>query len=421
MSTEELKSVPASEGDKLTPQPEKKISAFGQILRAMTRAGVGTVALAIALSLLIGATLVVVFNPRVVETAGYLFARPSDFFSAVSQTFIGFFAALIRGALFDWEADSFAGMIRPLTDSLTFATPLIIAGLAVTVAFRAGLFNIGVQGQIIFGGIFLTAIAVNWNLPPVIAILVAILAAIVGGGIWGAIPGALKAKFGANEVIVTIMLNTIALQFVSWMLTQRILIGDELPSKSMAINKNAWYPHLLGSSFRLHFGFIVAIAAAVFVWWILERSTFGFELRAAGANPSAAATAGINVNRVIFLTMVLSGALAGLAATAPILGTEHYLTGSTQGSLGFDAITVALLGRSTPFGAVLAGLLFGSLNAAGSTLQTAADIPSDIVQITQAIIVLLIAASEALKYFKAKKVAAQKAAAKTLKNEEADK
>ena len=397
------------------PMAARKEWGMGRFFRSMTQSDATTVAGAIVIALLMGALLVVAFNDRVVETAGYLFARPSDFFTAAWAAFSSFFTSLIRGAIFDWEATSFDRMIRPLTESLVFATPLILAGLAVTVAFRAGLFNIGVQGQIIVGGILVTMVTANWYIPPVLGIIIGIIVGLIGGALWGAIPGALKAKLGANEVIVTIMLNTVALQLVSWLLTQKIMIGNGLPAKSMTVEANAWYPRILGPNFRLHLGFLVALAAAVFVWWLLERSTFGFELRAAGANPSAASTAGISVNRVIFMTMVISGALAGLASTGPVMGTEHFLTANTQGSLGFDAITVALLGRSRPLGTVLAGILFGALNAAGSTMQAAADIPSDIVQITQAIIVLLIAASEAHKYFKAKRLASAKAAAKTEK------
>ncbi|OKL50392.1 ABC transporter permease [Boudabousia marimammalium] len=392
--------------------PTKSQTPFlTRIVKTFFSPDVGTIAGAIALALVLGALLVVAFDPKVQETASYLLARPSDFFSAAGSAFVAFFASLIRGSIFDWEAASAARMFRPITESLVFATPLIISGLAITVAFRAGLFNIGVQGQLILGAIVGSIVGINLPLPPVLGIIVTMLAAVIGGALWGAIPGLLKARAGANEVIVTIMLNTIALYLVGWLLQQPILIGDGLPSKSLNTQANAWYPMLMGSQFRLHFGFVIALLAAVFVWWLLERSTFGFELRAAGANPSAAATAGINVNRVIFLTLTISGALAGLSATAPIQGTEHFLTSGTAGSLGFDAITVALLGRSKPLGTVLAGILFGALNAGGSTMQAAAGIPIDIVQVTQAIIVLLIAASEARKYFKAKKLAAAKATA----------
>lgn len=164
----------------------------------------------------------------------------------------------------------------------------------------------------------------------------------------------------------------------------------------------ASYPLLLGSNFHLHLGFIVTLLAAFVVWWVLERSTFGFQLRAAGANANAARTAGINVKKIVGLTMAFAGALAGLAATGPVLSTSRILTDGVAGSYGFDAITVALLGRATPLGVLLAGLLFGAMQSGAATMQAAAGIPVDIVQVVQAIIVLLVAAAEYIQYRKAK-------------------
>lgn len=194
-----------------------------------------TIAGAIIVALFLGALLVVLFNPRVQETMTYLFARPQDFFEAVWTAFSAFFTSLVRGSLFDWQAESFARMIRPLTESLVFATPLIISGLAITVAFRAGLFNIGVQGQLIIGAMVGTMVGVNLNLPPVLGLIITILGAILGGALWGAIPGFLKSRLGANEVIVTIMLNTIALYLAGRLLQLPILIGEGLPSKSLTL------------------------------------------------------------------------------------------------------------------------------------------------------------------------------------------
>ncbi|KGF02797.1 ABC transporter permease [Actinomyces sp. S4-C9] len=364
---------------------------------------------AIAVALVLGALIVVIFNEDVQTAAGYLFAQPSDFFQAAGSTFQSFFSSLFRGSIYNYQADSFAVGIKPLLETLTRSVPLIIAGLAIAVSFRAGLFNIGVQGQLIMGAFVGTVVGMHLHLPIVLHLIVAVVCAVLGGALWGAIPGFLKAKVGANEVIVTIMLNSIALLFLSWTLSQEFMKGDGSAGKSMYVADTATYPSLLGSSYRLDLSFIIAILAAVFVWWLLERSTFGFELRAAGANPNAARTAGISVPRVIFLTLVISGGLAGLAGTAPVLGTEKFLTSATAGSYGFDAITVALLGKSTPLGTVLAGILFGALAAGGSTMQAAAGIPVDIVQVTQAIIVLLIAASEAVQYYRNKRKVAARA------------
>ncbi|WP_099331548.1 ABC transporter permease [Actinomyces minihominis] len=377
------------------PDPVKQW--WKRFVKGVLSPGAGTIALAILLALLIGALIVVIFDPAVQHAAGYLFAAPGDFFSAVWEAFSGFFTALVRGSIFDWRQSSFQAAIRPLTESIVRATPLIIAGLAVAVSFTAGLFNIGVQGQLIMGALLGGYIGFAWNLPVGIHLLVAILGAILGGAIWGFIPGILKARLGANEVIVTIMLNSVAALFLAAMLQTTTFYGEGYPGKSMKIFDTALYPGLLGGGFRLNASLIAAILASIFVWWLMDRSTFGFEIRAAGANPDAAKTAGINVPLVIMLTLTISGALAGLAATAPVLGTERAITGGVAGSIGFDAITVALLGRSRPVGVFFAGLLFGALAAGGALMQSSAGIPVDIVIITQAIIVLTIAASEAIR------------------------
>lgn len=353
---------------------------------------------AVLLSLVVSAILVVAFDKNVQESATYLLAKPGDFFNYAGWTFGSFFTSLFRGAIFDYQATSLTGMLLPITNSLTRSVPLILAGLSVALAFRAGLFNIGAQGQLLIGATLGVWSGLNLSLPYGVHLLVAVVLAVLGGAVWGAVPGILKARVGANEVIVTIMMNSIALFLLSYFLKTRSFIGHGYPGKSLTIPDTAAYPKLLGSGFDLHFGFLIALLAAVFVWWLLERSTFGFELRAAGANPSAARTAGISVNRVVALTMVISGALAGLAGTAPALGTERFLSAGTAGTIGFDAITVALLGASTPLGTVLAGILFGAFAAGASTMQAAAGIPVDVVSVSQAIIVLLIAAPPLIRW-----------------------
>lgn len=377
--------------------PEPVDTWWKRFIKGLLSPSAGTIALAILIALVIGALIVVIFDPEVQAAAGYFFAAPGDFFAEAWRAFSGFFIALIRGSIFDWRQSTFSAAIRPLTESVVRATPLIMAGLAVAVSFTAGLFNIGVQGQLIIGALFGGFIGFAWNLPVGLHLIVAVIGAMVGGALWGFIPGILKAKLGANEVIVTIMLNSIAALFLAAMLQTKTFYGDGIAGKSQRMDASSIYPSLLGSGFRLNFSLIVAIAAAVFVWWLMDRSTFGFEIRAAGANPEAAKTAGINVPLVTVMTLTLSGVLAGLAATAPVLGTEKAITGGVAGSIGFDAIAVALLGRSRPLGVVFAGLLFGALNAGGALMQSSAGIPVDIVLITQAIIILTIAAAEAIR------------------------
>jgi ABC-type uncharacterized transport system permease subunit len=233
-----------------------------------------------------------------------------------------------------------------------------------------------------------------FDLPVVLHVLLAVVAAALGGAIWGGIAGVLKARTGANEVIVTIMLNNIAVYLIAWVLTTSAfqVPGSALPKSPPIPTDSATYPLLLGEPFRLHAGFLVAIAATAGVWWLLERSTVGFELRAVGANPHAARTAGMSVQRVTVFAMVFAGALAGLGGSAQVLGTEQVLTTGIAASYGFDALTVALLGRSRPLGTFLAGLLFGALRAGGFLMQSTTTTPIDIILVVQSVIVLLIAA-----------------------------
>ncbi len=354
--------------------------------------------LAVVLSLLIGGVLIAFADANVREASTYFFSRPGDMLGEAIESVRAAYSALFRGAIFDWTQNSFAGRVRPLTNSMVFATPLILAGLGIAVAFRAGLFNIGAQGQIIIGAIFASYIGFAWDLPVGVHLLLAIVGGAVGGALWGAIPGVLKARFGANEVIVTIMLNYIAVYTISYTLKQTVFNPGRSGQRSPAVADSATYPLLIpdwlvpGNSFRLHWGFVVAVLATAAVWWLLERSTTGFELRAAGANPHAARTAGMSVGKVTVITMCVAGALAGLAATAQVLGTEGSLTAGVAASYGFDAITVALLGRSKPFGTLLAGLLFGALKSGGFLMQAETQTPIDIILVVQSIIVLLIAA-----------------------------
>ena len=355
-------------------------------------------ALAVVLALIIGAFLIAFADQGTREAAGYFFSRPGDLLAAAWAAVTDAYVAMFRGAIFDWRQPTLAGMLRPLTESMVYSVPLTLAGLGIAVGFRAGLFNIGAQGQIIVGAIVAAWLGFAFDLPPVIHLLVAVLGGAIGGAVWAAVPGFLKARFGANEVIVTIMLNYIAVYLISYVLKLPLFNPGRTGQRSPNVGADALYPLLIPSSwfpgvnFRLHLGFLVAIAATAFVWWLLERSTIGFELRAAGANPAAARTAGMSVGRVTVIAMVIAGALAGLAATGQVLGTERSLTAGVAATYGFDAITVALLGRSRPWGTFFAGLLFGALKAGGSFMQSLTATPIDIILVLQAIIVLLIAA-----------------------------
>ncbi|MFP5346076.1 MAG: ABC transporter permease [Actinomycetes bacterium] len=349
--------------------------------------------LSVLLALFFGAILIAVADPQVQRAAAYFFSRPTDTLNAIGTAVGEAYAALFRGSIFDYGASSARGALRPLTESLVFASPLVAAGLAVGLAFRAGLFNIGAEGQIILGAIGASYVGFTWHLPVVVHVVVALVAAVLLGAVWGGIPGFLKARTGAHEVITTIMLNYIARYLLAFLLTttafQRPGRNDPI---SPQVDQNAMLPPLLGSWSRLHAGLLIALAAAFGVWWLLNRSTVGFKLRAVGANPFASRTAGIDVGLSTFTAMAIAGGLAGLAGAFQILGTERALTGGVSAGIGFDAITVALLGRGNPFGIVLAGLLFGALKAGGVTMQARTGTPIDLVFVVQSLIVLFIAA-----------------------------
>ena len=378
------------------PEEQTKHGPSGQaaLLRQVASSPAVVGLLAVLTALILSSILILAADSEVRYTATYLFNRPGDFLHATASTLSEAYSSLLRGAVFDWRATTGVRMIRPITDTLTNATPLIIAGLGMAVAFRAGLFNIGGQGQMILGAITACYVGIAWNLPPVAHLLVAVVGAALGGLVWGGIAGVLKARTGANEVIVTIMLNSIAAHLLSQVLSLKAFNGEGETGnrKSLTVADTAQYPSLAGDSFRLHAGFLLALLVAVAVWWLMERSRLGFQLRATGLNADAARTAGMSVPWVTSLVMMISGALCGLAATAPVLGTQKSMDESVVGTIGFDAITVALLGRSRPLGTVLAGLLFGALRAGGTAMQAAPGTHIKIVLVLQSTIVLFIAA-----------------------------
>lgn len=308
--------------------------------------------------------------------------------------------ALFRGSIFDPKlADgNFWGGFYPFSETLVMASPLILTGLSVALAFRAGLFNIGAQGQFIAGAIGASWVGFTFDLPIVIHSLAAIAAALIFAGLYGGFVGFLKSRTGAHEVIVTIMLNYVASYFLLWLLsTTAFLRPGRKDPLAPEVQQNARLPHLFSSEFRANLGFIVALLAAGAVWWLLNRSTWGFRFRAVGANAAASRTAGISVARATTTVMFVAGALAGLGGAVQILGSEYAMTSGVGGSFGFDAITVALLGRGTPIGTVFAALLFGALRAGGLTMQASTDTPLELVLVIQALVVLFIAAPALIK------------------------
>ncbi|MBM7504109.1 ABC transporter permease [Agromyces aurantiacus] len=351
--------------------------------------------LAVVLALVVGAIMIAFTDERVQQASVYFFARPGDTFQAIWDSVSGAYAALFQGAVYNFRRDNFIDGIRPLTETLTFATPLIAGGLGVALAFRVGMFNIGGRGQMLIAASVAGWIAFGFDLPWGIHMLVALVGGLIGGALWAGIAGVLKARTGAHEVIVTIMLNYVAFYLVSWMLRTPGLLqapGSSNP-KTPPMKETAIFPALLGPQYNLHFGFILAVLATVVVWWILNRSSLGFKFRAVGINPNAARVAGINVKGMYVYAMLIAGALLGLAGVSQVLGTvTSGFTAGIDAGIGFDAITVALLGRSTPWGTFAAGILFGAFKAGGFSMQAAEGVPIEIVLVVQSLIVLFIAA-----------------------------
>jgi general nucleoside transport system permease protein len=358
--------------------------------------------LAIVLALVFGAILMIIGDADTRKGWSYLFYQPLKTIGD-SLAFVGdAYGSMFRGAIFDpdtvnrafWGLKPWQEALRPISETLTFAAPLIFTGLAVAVPFRAGLFNIGGQGQAIMGAIGGGTIGLTMSLPWPIHLPLAVLGGTVAGGLWGLLVGVLKARTGAHEVIVTIMLNYIAFLFLGWFILQQ---GIKNPNRQDAISSpvsdSAVLPPLIDHGLlRANWGFILAVLAAAGVAWLLKRGTFGFELRAVGYNPHAASTAGIKVGTTLALTMGLAGALAGLGGTTMVLGTAQALTGDVVGQIGFNGILVALLGRVRPWGVVLAGLLFGALQAGGNAMQTFSGVSVELVTVIQAMIVIFVAA-----------------------------
>lgn len=299
------------------------------------------------------------------------------------------YAGLFQGAF---------GSQKAIIGTLVRSTPLIFAGLAVALAFRCGLFNIGVEGQFGMG-----VLAAAWTgvslagMPAVILLPLTMLAGALGGFVWGMIPGFLKARTGAHEVITTIMLNYIAAQITGFLLTGpfRDPSPTNVTAQTPKIAEAARLPFLLPG---LHWGVVLAFLAAVAVWYFLWKTTWGFEIRTVGANSSAAKYAGINVARNIVLAMGLSGLLAGLGGTIQVAGVNYRGILGFNVGYGFDGIAIALLGRTTPVGTVLAALLFGALRNGATVMQFRTQISADIISVIQALILVFVAAEQIIRW-----------------------
>lgn len=376
------------------PRPPER-GPWHDVLRSITSGSALNGFLAVVLAVMVGSLLIIATSEGVRDSSSYIFTRPSDFFGAAWDAVSGAYTALFRGSIYNNRVDDPATAIRPLTETLKFAGPLIAAGLGVGLAFRAGLFNIGGRGQMLLAGAAAGYVAINAPLPGPLLLVASIAAGMAAAALWAGIAGVLKSRTGAHEVIVTIMLNYVGFYLIFFVLsTQGILQapGSANP-QSLPMPDDATMPRLLGDRFNLHLGFLLALVAVAVVWWLLNRSALGYRFRAVGENPHAARTAGIDVGRTYTIAMLIAGALVGLAGTNQVLGTvTSGVSVNLDAGIGFDAITVALLGRSRPLGILGAGLLFGAFKAGGFAMQASEGIPVDIVLVIQSLIVLFLAA-----------------------------
>lgn len=309
---------------------------------------------------------------------------------------------LLRGAVGDLSA---------LSQTIRKATPFILTGLSVAFAFKAGLFNIGASGQFLMGTIFSVAVGVSFpGLPAVIHMPLALLAGVAGGALWGAIAGWLKVWKGAHEVITTIMLNYIASLFAGWTVYAGGTAGQtpgplsdpvaaaRAISQTRDVLESARIPQLLPQIFdRVHWGIALALLVAWLIWWVLWKTTLGFEIRTVGQNPHAAHYAGIRVGRTMALSMAVAGGLAGLAGAVETLGLNYKFAPEFTGGVGFEGITIALLGQTHPLGVVLSSFLIGGLNAGSAKMQFDSGVAKEIIQVVQALVLAFVAAPEIIR------------------------
>jgi ABC-type uncharacterized transport system permease subunit len=381
-------------------QSQKKKSPLQIFLEETIGTPVLIPILAVITGLILGGIIVAATSEQVYAAFG------QSFFSGLETAFKSAWSAYV--ALFEGSIGNPARIVRafqsgdaaqirqainPFFGSLTQSVPYMFAGLAVALGFRAGLFNIGAEGQLFVG-----AITGAWagfaitGLPAIIHIPLALLIGALGGAVWGFIPGFLKAKTGGHEVINTIMMNYIAFRLSDYLLRGPMKRPDSFNPISPNIQPSAQLPRFFGDPIRFHLGFFIALGIAWLVYWLLFKTKWGFDLRTVGASPNAARYSGMNIAIVTMVAMSLSGALAGLAGTNEVLGVNYNLALAFSSGYGFDSIALALLGKSHPFGVVLASLLFGTLRNGAIQMQVSAGIPIDIISVMQALILAFIAA-----------------------------
>jgi len=358
-------------------------------------------ALAILTGLIIGAVLIMAtsfdvydaFKVSLWKGLGTAFAEVGEAYLALITGSLGNPVEIVQALLYG-DALDFRNAINPILESLVQSTPYIFAGLACALGFRAGLFNIGVEGQLFIGAAAATFVGYSLTgLPPYIHMPLAFLAGALGGALWGMVPGLLKATTGGHEVINCIMMNYIAYRFTTFLLTGPMSRpGTGGMPVSPIIEKSAQIPQFFKTPIRFHLGFFIALAFAALVWWVLFKTTWGLNLRTVGTNPRAAKYAGMNIIATTIIGMAASGALAGMAGANEVLAVNRSMAIGLSAGYGFDSIALALLGNSHPVGVIFAALLFGVLKNGATKMMVVSTIPIDIVTILQAVILIFVAA-----------------------------
>ena len=327
---------------------------------------------AIILALLVGAVVLLVSSPLVTGRLDVTLPLRT-------------YWALVQGSLLS---------VNAIVDTIVNATPLLLVGLAVGLGFKAGLFNIGGQGQFLVGALAAAGVGAAVGVSsPMVAVPAALLAGVVAGALYGFIPGFLKAYTGAHEVVTTIMLNYVAIQIVGYAVAGPLRAEGASFARTPDV-LNAALPAILnqGTGHQAHLGILLPLMVVPIIWWLLFRSTVGFEIRTVGANPDAARYAGMKPRRLVVLALTLGGLLAGLGGAIEILGRERYMAAAYSTNIGFDAITVALLGRAHPIGIVFGALLLGAMRAGAAAMQSQAGIPVQMIDLLQGVILFFLAA-----------------------------
>jgi simple sugar transport system permease protein len=369
-------------------------------------------ALAILTGFIIGAIVIALSNNAVIAAFKNFFQAPGAAVAATWKAIVTAYGALFYGSLgslteiirgfqhYFATGDSKALIlaIYPFTESLATVTPYILAGLAVAVGFKCGLFNIGAEGQFGIGALCSAFVGYSIHgLPWYLHLPLALLAGAAGGALWGAVPGFLKGFTGAHEVVITIMMNYVSYRLSDWLLNGPMKATGYRPLTPV-IENSAMLPRFFPDPLRFNWGFVLALAVAVFVWWFLFKTTIGMEIRSVGANPDGSRYAGMSIVRNFVIAMTLSGALAGLAGATQVLGIDHWVGQGFSAGYGFDSIAIALLGKSHPLGVVLSALLWGTLRSGATNMQSMAGVPIEIISIIQGLVIVFVAAPAVIRW-----------------------